>query len=307
MMSEHLKLLLKGYENKYPQQLVGKYPRIAEKIVALWDTPEAFEVYLQDLLVADRHDRQGFPPDVASELLSINMIYDEIQRLQKQPEDIWGSEADKAKEELDRIGVAVTQLSLFQASERRNPETLKLLLKAGMNPNVRDEKEWTPLMVASFEGSEDIALILIQHGASVMAKDRGGYTPLHWAALGGFTSVVKLLIQKSADVSARTNYGITPLIQATAKGHFEVSKVLLEAGAKPNEPSDEGWTALHKAVANGYADIVRVLLEHGGDLLLPNKEGITAFLLAQKSPHEAIRNAIKKWAIEKSAQREAPI
>ncbi len=305
MMSDQLKLLLKGYENKYPQQLVERYPRIAEKIVTLWNSPDDFAAYLQDLLVADRYDRQGFPPDVASELLSLNLIYDEIKQRQQEPEDIWGSEASKAKAELERMGIVVNHQSLFHASEKRNPETLKLLLQAGMNPDCRDEKEWTPLMVASFEGSEEIAYILIQHGASVSAIDKGGYTPLHWAALGGFTSVVKLLVEKSAGVNARTNYGITPLLQAAAKGHYEVTKLLLSAGASPNESSDEGWTPLHKAVANGHAELMTLLLDHGGDLLLANKEDVTPFLLAQKSQHEYIRTAIKLWALKKAAKRES--
>jgi len=302
-MSEDLKALMCGYEKKYPQQLVERFPRIVEKIVSLWNSPEAFSLYMQELLVADRHDRQGFPAAIASELFSLNSVYDEIQQVKDQSDDIWGVEVEEAKAELERLGISINQQSLFSASERKDREALTLLLKAGLSPDVRDEKHWTPLMVASFEGNEEIAFLLIQHGASITAQDKGGYSPLHWASLGGYERVVKLLLEKGADVNARTQYGITPLLQAAARGHTTVVKALLMAGGRANEPSDEGWTALHKAVANGHAEVVKALLDHGGDLLVPSRDGATPFVLAQKSQHPEIRATIRQWVNERAANR----
>src|SRR4051794_11555218 len=118
-MSDELKALMRGYENKYPQQLVERFPRIIEKVVSLWDSPEAFEEYMQELLVADRYDRQGFPPVIASELFSLNSAYDAIRQVKDQSGDVWGSEVAEAKAELDRLGIQVNQKSLLLASERK--------------------------------------------------------------------------------------------------------------------------------------------------------------------------------------------
>ncbi|HVK54144.1 MAG TPA: ankyrin repeat domain-containing protein [Burkholderiales bacterium] len=148
-----------------------------------------------------------------------------------------------------------------------------------------------------------MALLLITHGARIDARDRDGYTPLHWAALGDFEIVVRLLLSKGADANVRSRYGITPLIQAAVRGHLAVVEALLASGARANESTDEGWSALHKAIANGHYKVVEMLLDHGGDLLAAHPGGVTPFLMAQKSVHPAMRDAISQWARKAAAGR----
>ena len=47
------------------------YPHICEEIVRRWGG-EDIEAYLTNLIVATRHDRQGFPWEVISELIFLN-------------------------------------------------------------------------------------------------------------------------------------------------------------------------------------------------------------------------------------------
>ena len=68
----------------YPRQIEQHFPRILAKLVDLWGKPAA-SAYLDGLMFADdRANRQGFPSDVASELLRLSMIHDALQS-QKKP------------------------------------------------------------------------------------------------------------------------------------------------------------------------------------------------------------------------------
>jgi hypothetical protein len=53
-----------------------QYPSILQKVIATWRTPEA-RGYLRNLIVDDRGDRNGFAPEVMSELLLLSAILEE--------------------------------------------------------------------------------------------------------------------------------------------------------------------------------------------------------------------------------------
>lgn len=59
----------------YPVQLEKQFPRILSNLVKLWGTP-AFDAYLSGLIVSDRPDRKGFPPEIAVELFHLSSVYD---------------------------------------------------------------------------------------------------------------------------------------------------------------------------------------------------------------------------------------
>lgn len=67
---------LKCSPNQYPKMLDEQFPHILEKIVTLWDTPEA-EPYLAELLRpnAGRFDREGFPDEAWDEILHLQVLH----------------------------------------------------------------------------------------------------------------------------------------------------------------------------------------------------------------------------------------
>ncbi|MDQ3259906.1 MAG: ankyrin repeat domain-containing protein [Pseudomonadota bacterium] len=173
-MNEQLMDYLKGgFEDRYPLQLEAHYARVFEKIVALWGTA-AIEDYFSELLIANRPDRQGFPPEVAREIFSLSIAYDEIQRKPKGKDNVWHIERDKALSQLQELGLRFTANDLMKAVESGDPARVLLFLSAGMSVDVRDSREWTPLMVAAFNVREDGARLFIKHGANIHAQDRGG-------------------------------------------------------------------------------------------------------------------------------------
>lgn len=61
------------YADDYPDQLEHYFPRILVKIADLWGT-SSLDSYLKSLMLPDRHDRHGFPPEVGSEILRLGRI-----------------------------------------------------------------------------------------------------------------------------------------------------------------------------------------------------------------------------------------
>jgi hypothetical protein len=51
--------------------LEAKFPRIAKSVRELWGTPQ-LDDYLDRLLIDDRGDRHGFPPEVVEALLTLS-------------------------------------------------------------------------------------------------------------------------------------------------------------------------------------------------------------------------------------------
>jgi hypothetical protein len=74
-MDAGLLKLLNGNEQNYPHALEGQFPRVFEKIMALWDTPD-FEHYMVDLMTTTRTNREGFPREVASDIIYLIMLHE---------------------------------------------------------------------------------------------------------------------------------------------------------------------------------------------------------------------------------------
>src|SRR5437879_6124679 len=91
------------------------------------------------------------------------------------------------------------------------------------------EAAYTPLMLASANGSLGVARALIEKGADLNARNSGGVTALMIAAAKGHADVVELLVRAGADVEAQTEHGDTALSIARARGDQKVIKLLDEA------------------------------------------------------------------------------
>ena len=78
-MDTGLLKLLNGNEQNYPHALEGQFPRVFEKIMALWDSSD-FDAYLADLMTTTRSSRQGFPREVASDIIYLCMLHDRLSQ-----------------------------------------------------------------------------------------------------------------------------------------------------------------------------------------------------------------------------------
>jgi hypothetical protein len=60
----------------YPRSSLDRFPRIINKIAALWREPAQFRPYMDDLLCDERGDRQGCPFDILVELTNLRQEHD---------------------------------------------------------------------------------------------------------------------------------------------------------------------------------------------------------------------------------------
>ncbi len=86
-----------------------------------------------------------------------------------------------------------------------------------MDVNIQDKIHRTPLHVASFHWSLEIAQVPLDHGATANARDYFGWTPLHRSSQYGGDSeergigVARLLLEHGADIHALDMNYLTPL------------------------------------------------------------------------------------------------
>ena len=66
-----------------------------------------------------------------------------------------------------------------------------ILIDAGVNVNVRNEDNLTPLKVASMGGHTGVVRLLLEAGTNPNYCD--GYSPLYWADSRGYTEMAQLL------------------------------------------------------------------------------------------------------------------
>ena len=76
-MNKNILKVLSNKADYYPHHLEKQFPLILDRIIIMWDSPD-FDSYLNKFMVDKRdHPRQGFPPEVASEILRLSMLHSE--------------------------------------------------------------------------------------------------------------------------------------------------------------------------------------------------------------------------------------
>ena len=129
-------------------------------------------------------------------------------------------------------------------------------LKAGANPNEKDEKGVTALIYAAAFLNADGVRVLLESGANPNLASVEGNTPLITA--GPDLAKVKLLVEAGAEVNAVSKSGSTPLNRSLRlPGAFPSAQYLLSKGAKP----DGG--ALTAALLTGHEDLAWAFLKSG--------------------------------------------
>ena len=73
-MNTVLLAILDNNVENYPHALEQQFPRILDKIMSLWDTPE-IDNYFSELMVSKRIKRQGFPAEIASDIIYLSVVH----------------------------------------------------------------------------------------------------------------------------------------------------------------------------------------------------------------------------------------
>ncbi len=163
---------------------------------------------------------------------------------------------------------------LHDAVKRNNKDLVAQIIKKEGKKSVlqRDGYEQTPLHIACYHASFEIASMLIAKGADVKAVDKNGWTALHSATNSGELAICKLLIEKGADCNAMTHTGTSPLhylVKHTCddpKQFRTVLEMMIQKGAQVDAQTNYGETPLHQACFRGRIETVEFLIQNGADV-----------------------------------------
>ncbi len=135
---------------------------------------------------------------------------------------------------------------------------VRQLLKAGADPDARDEQGCTPIFSAVLGGSVGLLGLLLEGGATVDAQDENGWTALHFAAAEVLPEMTAMLLGRGANPNLKDGEGCTALWRAVhgARGRGDVIAALCKHGAKDDIANAAGETPrqLAKRIGEGYFD-----------------------------------------------------
>ena len=191
---------------------------------------------------------------------------------------------------------------------RTKVDEIEVLLRAGADPNARDEDQRTPLHFAARRVNQNPAVVeaLIKAGADPTARDEDKETPLHLAVWYGETlENIEALLRGGADPNARNKDKSTPLhIAARHNGNPEVIEALLKAGADPKAQDEAKQTPVHHAARYHWdLQVIKALLNAGaaatsdgpsGDVGTPASGG-PCELPNYPSPPDSVSNLGLLW------------
>ena len=169
----------------------------------------------------------------------------------------------------------------FRAVKLDDPDTIKGLLRRGLDPNlIEAERGDTGLILAMREDSLKVFDVLLNaRGIDLEAKARNGDTAMMLAAYKGNLRAVEAMLEKGAEPNKP---GWTPLHYAATTGHHEIVKLLLDHSAYIDAESPNKTTPIMMAARGGHILTIKLLLDEGADASLKNDLGMSALDFARK-------------------------
>lgn len=171
---------------------------------------------------------------------------------------------------------------LLLAAGSGDAAKISLLVGAGVDLEIRDDRGRTALLIASTRDRVEAARVLVAAGADPDALDDRHDTPWLVTGVTGSVAMAAVLLTADPDLTIRNRFGGLSHIPASERGHDDyVDFVLERTDIAVDHVNDLGWTALLEAVILGqgtesWQRIVDSLVQHGADVSIADRDGITA-------------------------------
>ena len=126
---------------------------------------------------------------------------------------------------------------------------------------------FTPLMLATVAGHEDVVSSLIEHGASVDVTASTGETAVVLAVNHGHSKIVEMVLEASKRSNVFDISTEAALVESVLSNHADITRSLLANyhSELPSFNESLGPLLLHYAVEGDLVDTVQALLDHGAD------------------------------------------
>jgi serine/threonine-protein phosphatase 6 regulatory ankyrin repeat subunit B len=184
------------------------------------------------------------------------------------------------------------ETALTNAIMSQNIATIALLLKAGADPNLPNQRGTTPLIKATKQNTvEIISLLLVEKNIALEEKNLKGYSALHCAVINKNKEIVRLLLQVGANPQTTSN-NMAPLHQAALFPSTEIAQLLIDAKASPNQPGPHKNNPIHLAAAYNNTPFIELLIQNGASCNAQNYQKETALMIAARHENIEILNLL---------------
>lgn len=132
-------------------------------------------------------------------------------------------------------------------------------------------------MLASEFGKPEVVEVILSfyEKLDMDVKNEYEYTAVILAAENGHKECVDLLIGNGADLDLSNKFGKTAVVMAAENGHYEIVKSLCASERSDlNQTSKRGVSALMLAAVKGHENIVRCLTKFHADIHLENNDKV---------------------------------
>jgi ankyrin repeat protein len=171
--------------------------------------------------------------------------------------------------------------NIAEAARSGDQETVRALIKSGMDVNLTSGDGTTALAHAAHRNDLPMVEELLKAGANVDLANDYGATALYLASASADEPLIEKLLAAGANPNSGLLSGETPLMAATYRGKIATVKLLLAHDADPNaSETHSGQTGLMWAVADKRSELVKVLVESEADVNISSKGGFSPLMFA---------------------------
>jgi ankyrin repeat protein len=145
------------------------------------------------------------------------------------------------------------------AASLKKLDSIRILMEAGVSPNIRKDGVYTPLCSAIRDNSADIVTYLLENGAD--PNFNASEYPAFKCITHKRTHFLPQLVAAGADLHKPKGI-IETAVQFNDK---DAMIYLLDQGVSPNDRTAEGYTALTTAIRENRGELLDILLSRGAD------------------------------------------
>ena len=140
---------------------------------------------------------------------------------------------------------------LLDAARAGDSAVVEGLLAKGAPVEARDDKGYSPLILAAYRGHAATVETLLAHGADPCGGDKSGNTALMGAAFKGYDVIVERLSREKCEVDQTNGSGRTALMFAALVGKTRITRLLESKGAARARVDRSGRSADDWATTQG--------------------------------------------------------
>ena len=163
---------------------------------------------------------------------------------------------------------------------------------------------------ANFERDYDMIKLLLKHGANPNLKNSDGCTIFDFLMINKIyksihiIKIIKLLLENNINIDTYHIHGYTLLHHYICEKKYDIVKFLIENDAKVNLQGGDGESALELCIEEGNLEIIELLLKHSANPNLKNNNGEIPiqFIPHNKYNYKSIINLLMKYGTNINSQ-----